>query len=445
MNTPRVFNFSSGPAVLPLPVLEEAQRDLVSLPGVGMSVLEISHRSKPFDEILHGAHEDMRAIAGIPDNYRVLFLQGGASLQFSMVPMNLLTPGLTADYIVTGDWGKKALKEAKKVGTTSVAASTEDGNFKRIPAQSELRLTPGSAYVHMTTNNTIHGTQWHRLPDVGDAPLVADASSDIFSRPIEISKYGLIYAGAQKNLGPSGVTVVIVRDDLLSRAAASLLAQQSFGGPLPDHAWELLEDKDWEREWMNNYHAIQCGKRLWICPSWQQPPEPDKVNLMLDPGLAFGTGTHPTTFMCLQWIDQQDFSGLDVMDYGCGSGILGIATLLLNARKVIGVDIDPQALLATTENARRNNLPADAMPVYLPPRCPKVQVDVMLANILAGPLAQLAPNLNEMTRLGGRLCLSGILAIQADEVMSAYHPWFDFEPIIQHEEWVCLTAQKKRE
>src|SRR5688572_1637577 len=228
MNTARVFNFSSGPAVLPLPVLEEAQRDLVSLPGVGMSVLEISHRSKPFDEILHGALEDMRAIAGIPKNYRILFLQGGASLQFSMVPMNLLTPGLTADYIVTGDWGKKALKEAKKVGATSVAASTEEGNFTRVPAQSELRLTPGSAYVHMTTNNTIHGTQWHRLPDVGGAPLVADASSDIFSRPIDISKYGLVYAGAQKNLGPSGVTVVIVRDDLLSRSADTLPSMLNY-------------------------------------------------------------------------------------------------------------------------------------------------------------------------------------------------------------------------
>jgi phosphoserine aminotransferase len=228
MNTARVFNFSSGPAVLPLPVLEAAQRDLVSLPGVGMSVLEISHRSKPFDEILHGALEDMRAIAGIPENYRILFLQGGASLQFSMVPMNLLTPGLTADYIVTGDWGKKALKEAKKVGAAVVAASTEAGNFKRIPAQSELRLTAGSAYVHMTTNNTIHGTQWHHLPDVGGAPLVADASSDIFSRPIEIAKYALIYAGAQKNLGPSGVTVVIIRDDLLARSADTLPSMLNY-------------------------------------------------------------------------------------------------------------------------------------------------------------------------------------------------------------------------
>ena len=228
MKTPRVFNFSSGPAVLPLPVLEEAQRELVSLPGVGMSVLEISHRSKPFDEILHGALEDMREIAGIPGNYRILFLQGGASLQFSMVPMNLLTPGLTADYIVTGDWGKKALKEAKKVGAAVVAASTEVGNFKRIPQQSELRFTAGSAYVHMTTNNTIHGTQWHHLPDVGGAPLVADASSDIFSRPIDIAKYALIYAGAQKNLGPSGVTVVIIRDDLLSRSADALPSMLNY-------------------------------------------------------------------------------------------------------------------------------------------------------------------------------------------------------------------------
>ena len=228
MNTPRVFNFSSGPAVLPLAVLEEAQRDLVALPGVGMSVLEISHRSKPFDEILHHATANMRAIAGIPENYKILFLQGGASTQFSMVPMNLLTPGLTADYIVTGDWGKKALKEAKKVGATSVAASTENGNFKRIPAQSELKLTPGSAYVHMTSNNTIHGTQWHHLPDVGGAPLVSDASSDIFSRPLDVSRYGLIFAGAQKNLGPSGVTVVIVREDLLARSADSLPSMLNY-------------------------------------------------------------------------------------------------------------------------------------------------------------------------------------------------------------------------
>ena len=195
---------------------------------------------------------------------------------------------------------------------------------------------------------------------------------------------------------------------------------------------------------MKNYHAIRCGERLWICPSWQQPPEPDKINLMLDPGLAFGTGTHPTTFMCMQWIDEQDFTDLDVVDYGCGSGILGIATLLMGAKKVIGVDIDPQALLATTENARRNNLSDDAMPVFLPKDCPIIQADVMLANILAGPLAELAPALNDMTKTGGKICLSGILAIQADTVKQAYSAWFDFDPVTTQEEWVRLTATKVR-
>ena len=228
MSVSRIYNFSAGPAVLPLPVLEEAQRDLIALPGVGMSVLEISHRSKPFDEIIQGAESDLRALAGIPENYKVLFLQGGASLQFSMVPMNLLTAGTTADYIVTGDWGKKALKEAKKIGATNVAATTEVGNFKRIPKQEEIRLTPGAAYVHMTSNNTIHGTQWQYLPNVGDAPLVCDMSSDIYSRPLDISKYAVIYSGAQKNLGPSGVTVVIVREDLLTRSAESLPTMLSY-------------------------------------------------------------------------------------------------------------------------------------------------------------------------------------------------------------------------
>jgi phosphoserine aminotransferase len=224
----RVYNFSSGPAVLPLPVLEEAQRNLVALPGVGMSVMEISHRSKPFDEILEGATAGLRAVMGIPGNYKILFLQGGASTQFSMVPMNLLTQGTTADYILTGDWGKKALKEAKKAGAVAIAASTEEGNFARIPAQAELRLTPGAAYVHMTANNTIHGTEWHHTPDVGAAPLVSDASSNICSRPIDVSKYGLIYAGAQKNLGPSGVTVVIIREDLLARSGDQLPSMMNY-------------------------------------------------------------------------------------------------------------------------------------------------------------------------------------------------------------------------
>ena len=226
--TARIFNFSSGPAVLPVPVLEQIQRDLVALPGVGMSVLEISHRSKVFEQILAAAVADIRALAGISDDYEVLFVQGGASTQFSMVPLNLLAPDATADYIVTGSWTQKAAKEAKKVGRVHVAASSEADNFSRIPDDPEIALTPGAAYVHVTSNNTIEGTQWHRLPPSGGAPLVSDASSDLFCRPIDVSKYGLIYAGAQKNLGPAGVTLVIIRRDLLARSSPSLHTMLSY-------------------------------------------------------------------------------------------------------------------------------------------------------------------------------------------------------------------------
>jgi phosphoserine aminotransferase len=228
MSVHRIYNFSAGPAVLPVEVLEEAQRDLVALPGVGMSVMEISHRSKPFDEIIQTAESNLRTLGNVPGDYKVLFLQGGASLQFSAVPMNLLTPGASADYIITGDWSKKALKEAKKVGATKVAASTEAGGFTRIPRQNELDLTPGAAYVHMTSNNTIFGTEFKYVPDTGSVPLVNDASSNIFSRPIDVSKFGLIYAGAQKNLGPSGVTLVIVREDLLERSADALPSMLNY-------------------------------------------------------------------------------------------------------------------------------------------------------------------------------------------------------------------------
>jgi len=218
----RVFNFSSGPAVLPEPVLLEAQRDLYTLPGVGMSILEISHRSAAFDKVIGEAVADFREVAGIPDDYEVLFLQGGASLQFSMVPMNLLPAGGSADYVITGSWSQKAAKEAKRVGTVRVAATTEAENFARIPRADELSFDPNAAYVHVTSNNTIFGTQWQAFPDTGSVPLVSDASSDILSAPIDVSKFGVIYAGAQKNLGPSGVTVVIIRKDLLSRSQASL-------------------------------------------------------------------------------------------------------------------------------------------------------------------------------------------------------------------------------
>ena len=211
----RIYNFSAGPAILPVPVLEQAQRELLALPGVGMSVMEISHRSKTFDEIMGKADVGLRELLGIPDNYHVLFLQGGASLQFSMVPMNFLAADGSADYIITGSWGKKALKEAKRVGAVNVAATMADGGFTRVPGPEELNLNPKAAFVHFTTNETIEGVEWKREPEVGNVPLVADASSDILSHAIPVEKYALIYAGAQKNMGPSGVTLVIIRDDLL--------------------------------------------------------------------------------------------------------------------------------------------------------------------------------------------------------------------------------------
>ena len=222
MKSERIFNFSAGPAVLPVSVLEHARSELVALPGVGMSILEVSHRSKMFEDVLARAEADIRQLANVPANYRVLFLQGGASLQFSMVPMNLLLEGMTADYLVTGAWSAKAVDEAKKIGKVNIAATTKAEHFTRIPRADEMQLTAGAAYVHMTSNNTIYGTEWKRLPEVGEVPLVSDTSSDMFSRPIDITRHALVYAGAQKNMGPAGVTIVIIREDLLARSSASL-------------------------------------------------------------------------------------------------------------------------------------------------------------------------------------------------------------------------------
>jgi len=218
----RVFNLNAGPAILPEEVIKEAQEQLFTLPGAGMSILEMSHRSKKFDEILLSAKNGIKSLLDISDDYEILFLQGGASLQFSMVPLNLMPPKNKADYIVTGSWSKKAVKEAKRVGTVNIAASTESENFKRIPKPEEIKLDPDSAYVHFTSNNTIYGTQWHAEPQVGNLPLVCDASSDILFKKIDVSKYALIYAGAQKNIGPSGVVLVILRKDLLERSSDSL-------------------------------------------------------------------------------------------------------------------------------------------------------------------------------------------------------------------------------
>ncbi|MFD2231153.1 50S ribosomal protein L11 methyltransferase [Alkalimarinus sediminis] len=215
------------------------------------------------------------------------------------------------------------------------------------------------------------------------------------------------------------------------------------GNPLPAHRVEILEDKDWERAWMDNFHPMLFGKRLWICPSWKEPEDPDAVNLMLDPGLAFGTGTHPTTALCLAWLDAQDMSDKVVVDYGCGSGILGIAALLLGAKRVIGVDNDPQALEASRENTRRNNIAEERFEIYLPGEAPDVEADIMIANILAQPLISLSPTLASMTKQGGLLVLSGILEQQASEVSERYSEWFDMDPSEQKEEWMRLSGTKR--
>jgi phosphoserine aminotransferase len=220
----RIFNFSAGPAVLPEAVLRKAQEAVWDVAGSGIGIMEHSHRGKVFDRIRDEAEQACRDLAGIPDNYRVLFLQGGASLQFSMVPMNLLPADRTADYLLTGVWAQKAVKEAKVLGAkVHIAATSESSNFDRIPRAAEIRYSERPAYVHLTTNNTIYGTQWKAEPAVpAGVPLVADTSSDMYSRPIDVTRYGLIYAGAQKNLGPSGVVLVIVRNDLVEAGPKTL-------------------------------------------------------------------------------------------------------------------------------------------------------------------------------------------------------------------------------
>ena len=213
----RIFNFSAGPATLPLEVLETARDELVNWHGSGMSVMEMSHRGKEYMSIQAEAEADLRALMNIPANYKVLFLQGGATAQFAAIPMNLLRGKTSADYLNTGEWSKKAIKEAKKYCTVNVVASSEDRNFSYAPAQSDWKLDPNAAYVHITQNETIGGVEMFWVPETGNVPLVADMSSNILSRPIDVSKYGLIYAGAQKNIGPAGVTIVIVREDLLGQ------------------------------------------------------------------------------------------------------------------------------------------------------------------------------------------------------------------------------------
>ncbi|WP_134701511.1 3-phosphoserine/phosphohydroxythreonine transaminase [Ammoniphilus sp. YIM 78166] len=224
----RAHNFNAGPSALPLAVLQKAQEELVDFRANGMSVMELSHRSAAFEEVHNTAIAKMRSLLSIPEEYEVLFLQGGASLQFGMIPMNFLQPDSTAAYIMTGAWSEKALEDAKLYGKPYEAASTKGENYRRIPSFDELRYQPTDAYVHLTSNNTIFGTQWSSFPDTGDVPLIGDMSSDIMSKPVDVSKFAMIYAGAQKNLGPSGVTVVIIRKDMIERANKNLPAMLRY-------------------------------------------------------------------------------------------------------------------------------------------------------------------------------------------------------------------------
>ena len=215
------------------------------------------------------------------------------------------------------------------------------------------------------------------------------------------------------------------------------------GAPLPEHQIEHIADQDWERSWMDNFQPMRFGQRLWIVPSWHAAPEPDAVNLLLDPGLAFGTGTHPTTALCLEWLDGQELTGCTVLDFGCGSGILAIAALLLGAPHAVGTDIDPQALEASRDNASRNGIDPVRFPVHLPADLPQQAADVVVANILAGPLVALAPQIISLVKPGGRLALSGILAEQAEEVRSAYQSAFTLDPTAEKDGWVRISGIKR--
>lgn len=225
----RAYNFNAGPSALPLPVLELAQQELIDFRATGMSVMELSHRSAAYEDVHNEAISYLRDLLSIPENYEVLFVQGGGSLQFSMIPMNFLQAGQKAGYIMTGAWAEKAFEESKLFGDVYEVASTKAGNYRSVPSIDELKYNATDAYVHLTSNNTIFGTQWKQFPNTGDVPLIADMSSDILSKPIDVSNFAMIYAGAQKNLGPSGVTVVIIRKDLLEKANKNIPTMLKYG------------------------------------------------------------------------------------------------------------------------------------------------------------------------------------------------------------------------
>ncbi len=264
----RIINFAAGPAVLPEPVLEQAAHEMLDWRGSGTSVMEMSHRGKEFIGIAAAAEADLRELMAIPPNYKVLFLQGGATIHFAAVPMNLLRGGKSADYVNTGEWSKKAIKEARRYCVVNVAASSEDRNFSYVPEQAAWKLDPGAAYVHICTNETIGGVEFHWIPDTGGVPLVADMSSHILSRPMDVSKYGLIYAGAQKNIGPAGLTIVIVREDLLGNplpATPSVLdyqAQAAADSMLNTPATYAIYVAGLVFQWLKKLGGLQQMERL---------------------------------------------------------------------------------------------------------------------------------------------------------------------------------------
>jgi len=269
------------------------------------------------------------------------------------------------------------------------------------------------------------------LSECGSAAVTFEDNADqpLFEPPIGTT---LLWAATR--------VIALFEADIDTDAIVDMVSQMLSPVKLPKYKIEAVEDKDWEREWMDNFHPLCFGDKLWIVPSWHQPPQPEALNILLDPGLAFGTGTHPTTALCLNWLDKADVKDKYVIDYGCGSGILAIAAALLGAKKVIGIDIDPQALEATQENAKRNGVTIET---YLPENMPELApCDLLLANILAGPLQSFAEYFSTITKPNAGLVLSGILAEQADDVISSYAPWFDMAEPAQKEEWIRLTGQR---
>jgi phosphoserine aminotransferase len=264
----RVFNFSAGPGVMPVEVLEQAREEILNWQGAGMSVMEMSHRGKSFMKIAEETEAAFRQLAGVPDSYKVLFLQGGASLQFSMVPMNFLTAGGTADYAVTGEWGKKAVKPGKVAGKINVVYDAKETKYDRAPAYGDLQLTPGADYFHFTLNETIQGVDYMADPDIKGATVVCDMSSNILSRPFDVSKYDLIYAGAQKNCGPAGATIVIVKDSMLERVPEGLPPMLDFKVQA-ENGWMLNTPPCWSvymcglvfKHWSKNGGLVEAAKR----------------------------------------------------------------------------------------------------------------------------------------------------------------------------------------